>query len=289
MNSYSPQQFSTLPPVIKNLLIINGLFFLAGMAFQHVYAIDLNDYLGLHYPIASMFMPYQFFTYMFMHGGFSHLFFNMFALWMFGNVLENMWGPKKFLFYYFFTGIGAALTHYAVFYFEISPVMTAVDSYLAHPDLQAFTGFLNSEHFKITSVDMQEHFNTFVQNYNELLKSDPKAALAGTIDFMYQYREDVLNAPVVVGASGAVFGVLLAFGMMFPNSLIYLYFFIPVKAKWFVFIYGAIELFSGVMSRPGDNVAHYAHLGGMVFGFALLYWWDQQHKKKFNDTNNFRL
>jgi len=269
-----------LPPVIKNLLIINVLFFLASMAFQHMYEVDLSEYLGLHYPSASMFMPYQFFTYMFMHGGFSHLFFNMFALWMFGNVLENIWGPKKFIFYYLFTGIGAALTHYAVFYFEIHPVMGAIDAYLAHPSLDSFQAFLDSKNFSITSVEMQNNFNVFVSKYNDLMHTSPKGALAETINFMYQYREDVLNAPVVVGASGAVFGVLLAFGMMFPNSLIYIYFFIPVKAKWFVFIYGAIELFSGVMSRPGDNVAHYAHLGGMVFGFALLYYWEMQEKKK---------
>lgn len=280
-NNYSPQNFSTLPPVIKNLLIINGLFFLAGMAFQHMYDGDINGFLGLHYPIASQFKPYQFITYMFLHGGFSHLFFNMFALWMFGNVLENVWGPKKFLVYYLFTGVGAALTHYAIFFFEISPVTSAIDQYLQAPSLDAFTAFINSEYFSVSSTDIQTHFNTFVQKYNLLSNADPKAALAESINFMYQYREDVLNAPVVVGASGAVFGVLLAFGMMFPNSLIYVYFFIPVKAKWFVLIYGAIELFSGVLSRPGDNVAHFAHLGGMVFGFILLYFWDEKNKRKF--------
>ena len=278
-NSYSPQNFSTLPPVIKNLLIINGLFFLATLAFQHIYDKDLIDYLGLHYPIASQFRPYQFITYMFMHGGFSHIFFNMFALWMFGNVLENMWGPKKFLIYYLFTGIGAALTHYAIFYFQISPVTSAIDHFLSKPSIEAFKIFASSDNFSLSSAEMMNHYNAFVVKYNSLI--DSKSQLAETINFMYQYREDVLNAPVVVGASGAVFGVLLAFGMMFPNSLIYLYFFIPIKAKWFVFLYGAIELFSGVMARPGDNVAHFAHLGGMVFGFALLYWWERKHKKRF--------
>ncbi len=280
MNSYSPQHFSTLPPVIKNLLIINAIAFLAMLAFQHVYGTDLSVYLGLHYPIASQFKPYQFITYMFMHGSFSHLFFNMFALWMFGNILENIWGPKKFLIYYLITGIGAALTHYAIFYFEISPTLTAIDTYLQHPTLDSFAEFTRSRYFAISSLEIQNTFNAFAMKYNNLLAIDQKQALAETVNFMYQYREGVLNAPVVIGASGAVFGVLLAFGMMFPNSLIYLYFFIPIKAKWFVMIYGAIELFSGVMNSGNDNVAHFAHLGGMVFGFALLYYWDLQAKKR---------
>jgi len=118
-----------LPPVVKNLLIINALFFLATIAFQKVYNIDLADYLGLHYFGAEKFSPYQFITYMFMHGNFSHILFNMFALWMFGNVLENYWGPKRFLIYFIVTGIGAALVHYIVFYFEISPVLSAINDF----------------------------------------------------------------------------------------------------------------------------------------------------------------
>jgi len=281
MSDIRPQQFSTLPPVIKNLLIINGLFFIGSLAFQHMYGVELSDYLGLHYPFASQFMPYQFITYMFMHGGFSHLFFNMFALWMFGNVLENIWGPKRFLIYYFVTGIGAALTHYVIFYFQIHPVVAAIDAYMAHPSLESFAAFINSGHFSASaSTEMLNHYNTFVMRYDELLQSNPSEALTATVNFMSQYRADVLNAPVVIGASGAVFGVLLAFGMMFPEALIYIYFFIPIKAKWFVVIYGAIELFSGVMDSAGDNVAHFAHLGGMIFGFLLLYYWNNQAKKK---------
>lgn len=280
MNSYSPQQFSTLPPVIKNLIIINVLFFLATMAFQHMTGGgQLSDILGLHFPSASQFMPYQFITYMFMHGGFSHIFMNMFALWMFGNVLENIWGPKKFLIYYFVTGIGAALTHYAIFYFEISPTLSAIDAYIANPSLEKFSAFTGSQYFSIPTGEFRDIFNVFVNKYNELLVSNPRQAVAESVQLMYNYREAVLNAPVVVGASGSVFGVLLAFGLMFPNSLIYLYFFIPIKAKWFVIIYGAIELFSGVANMQGDNVAHFAHLGGMVFGYALLYYWENKQKR----------
>ena len=282
MNNYRPQGFSSLPPVIKNLLIINALFFMATMSFQQVFSIDLVELLGLHYPSADKFAIYQFFSYMFMHGSFGHLFFNMFALWMFGNVLENIWGPKKFLIYYFVTGIGAALTHYAIFYFEIAPVLEAINTFLASPSVDSFVEFRNSEHFNISSMEMQVHFNNFVGEFNRNALADPGLAVDQAISYMYTYRLDMLNAPVVVGASGAVFGVLLAFGMMFPNSLIYLYFAIPIKAKYFVIGYGLIELFSGVMNRSGDNVAHFAHLGGMVFGFILIYFWDSgsKHRRK---------
>jgi len=272
MQNFRPGGFKVLPPVVKNLLIINGLFFLATIATGSQFGFDLTDILGLHYFAAEKFSPYQFITYMFMHGGLMHLVFNMFALWMFGNALENIWGPKRFLIYYLITGIGAAITHYVVFYFEISPVITAINGYLNNPSNESLNLFLNSDHFKVTSYAIQDSFNMFRGEYNTLINSNPSKALQLSVDFMTQYKVDFLNAPVVVGASGAVFGILLAFGMTFPNSLIYVYFAIPVKAKYFVMIYGAIELFSGVMDT-GSNVAHFAHLGGMIFGyFVLLYW-----------------
>lgn len=221
---YRPNSFSVLPPVVKNLLIINGLFFLATLSFQTLGS-DLTDTLGLHFPLADTFRPYQLITYMFMHGSFMHLFFNMFALWMFGNTLENVWGPKRFLIYYLITGIGAAVCHYAVVYYEMQPALNYISqNALDYPELEAL-------------------------------------------------KQEVYNAPVVVGASGSVFGILLAFGMMFPNTLLYIYFAIPIKAKWFVVLYGAMELFSGLRGAPGDNVAHFAHLGGMLFGFILIKYW----------------
>lgn len=281
MSNYSPQRFSYLPPVIKNLLIINALFFLGTIALQSAWQLDLVGLLGLHYPSASMFMPYQFFTYLFMHGGFAHLFFNMFALWMFGSALENHWGAKRFLFFYFFVGVGAGLTHYLIFHWQISPVTTAIDTFLNHPSIESFTAFVNNhEVFQVRSEDIQNHYNSFVPRFNAALKSNPQQALSMAIDYMYQYKEDFLNSSVAIGASGSVFGVLLAFGLTFPNVPIYLYFFIPIKAKYFVFIYAAIELFSGVLDVPGDNVAHFAHLGGMLFGFLLLYWWEREEKKR---------
>lgn len=275
MDQYRPTGFRILPPVVKNLLIINGLFFLATLATGTKFGFDLTDMLGLHYFQAEKFRPYQFITYMFMHGGLMHILFNMFALWMFGNAIENIWGPKKFLIYYIITGIGAAITHYIVFYFEISPVMAAIDTFLNNPTPESLNVFLNSGYFKITSVEMQDNFNIFREQYNQLLFADPTSALQMSVDFISQYKIDFLNAPVVVGASGAVFGILLAFGMMFPNSLIYVYFAIPIKAKYFVIIYGAIELFSGVYDT-GSNVAHFAHLGGMIFGYLLLLYWKKR-------------
>ncbi|MBN2174772.1 MAG: rhomboid family intramembrane serine protease [Bacteroidales bacterium] len=272
MDQFRPGGFRILPPVVKNLIIINGLFFLATIATGSRFGFDLVDTLGLHYFAADKFEPYQFITYMFMHGGFMHIFFNMFALWMFGNALENVWGPKRFLIYYIITGIGAALTHYLVFYFQISPVLSAINGFLDDPSHEALNKILNSDYFKIASVEIQNHYNAFRIEYNNIIHSNPTKALQLSIDFMSQYKIDFLNAPVVIGASGAVFGILLAFGMMFPNALIYVYFAIPVKAKYFVMIYGAIELFSGI-ADTGSNVAHFAHLGGMVFGyFILLYW-----------------
>jgi membrane associated rhomboid family serine protease len=275
MDQYRPTGFRILPPVVKNLLIINGLFFLATIATGTKFGFDLTDMLGLHYFQAEKFRPYQFITYMFMHGGLMHILFNMFALWMFGNAIENIWGPKKFLIYYIITGVGAAITHYVVFYFEISPVMAAIDTFLNNPTPESLNVFLNSGFFKITSVEMQDNFNIFREQYNQLLFSNPTSALQMSVDFVSQYKIDFLNAPVVVGASGAVFGILLAFGMMFPNSLIYVYFAIPIKAKYFVIIYGAIELFSGVYDT-GSNVAHFAHLGGMIFGYLLLLYWKKR-------------
>ena len=226
MSNFRPSGFSVLPTVVKNLLIINVLFFLATIAADVTLHINLSDYLGLHYIGASDFHPYQLVTYMFMHGDFAHLFFNMFALWMFGNTLENIWGANRFLLFYFICGVGAGLTQELVQYIQYATTLS---------------GYQN--------VNMGGHII-------------PMA--------------DYLNLLTTVGASGAVYGILLAFGMMFPNSTLYIYFAIPIKAKWFVLIYGLIELFAGF--KGVDNVAHFAHLGGMLFGLILILYW----KKKGN-------
>jgi len=277
---FRPNKFNILPPVVKNLLIINGLFFLATMAAGSAFNIDLIKILGLHYVGASDFSPYQYITYMFMHSStnMSHILFNMFALWMFGNTLENVWGSKKFLIYYLLTGIGAAIVYTFWISFEIQPVVQAVDQFLNNPSLEGFAIFSNSDHLHIVNYEVQNSYQSFADNYNRLIHTDKNAALQEAITFMGQYKEAYLNAHSVVGASGAVYGILLAFGMMFPNQIIYLYFAIPVKAKWVIIGFGALELFSGISNRPGDNVAHFAHLGGMLIGFFIIMFWKKKGK-----------
>jgi len=244
-NQYRPGGFSILPPVVKNLIIINALAFLAYYSLAVSLKIDINSGFGLYYIGSDKFAPYQFVTYMFLHGGLGHIFFNMFALWMFGKNLENLWGPKRFFIYYFVTGIGAAVFYQLVQYVEVQ---------LITEKLLAIG--LNAQ--DITELVTSGKYNP------EILQSVSKA------DLFKIYS--IYNAPTV-GASGAVFGLLLAFGMTWPNSVIYLYFAIPIKTKYFVILYGAFELWSGLSNNPGDNVAHFAHLGGMLFGFLLIRYW----------------
>ena len=219
---YSPTGFRVLPPVVKHLLIINALLFLATFTLNR-FNVDLSDYLGLHFFLAKDFMPYQLLTYMFMHANFEHIFFNMFALWMFGNTLENIWGSKRFLLFYIVCGLGAGICQEVVQFIDFG------------------------------------------------MRTDWKG-LAVLNDGM----REVLNTWNTVGASGAVYGLLLAFGMLFPNSRIYLYFLFPIKAKWFIIGYAVIELLSGFFSS--GNVAHFAHLGGMLFGLILILIWKKKGK-----------
>lgn len=222
-----------MPPVTKNLIIINVLFFLGGVVATR-YGIDLSTYLGLHFFMADDFNPAQLISYMFMHGGFTHLFFNMFAVWMFGRILEQIWGPKKFLFYYIACGIGAGLIQELVQYIQYAVQLSAYDK-----------------------VDLGE----------------------GMIVPMAQY----LNLMNTVGASGAVYAILLAFGMLFPNEKMFIIPIpFPIKAKYFVAGYAIIELMEGIANNPTDNVAHFAHLGGMIFGFILIMYW-RKKKNKGND------
>jgi len=286
IEQYRPGGFKLLPEVTKNLLIVNGLFFLATYVLNNQ-GIDLTDTLGLHYPESEKFRLYQFITYMFMHGGVMHIAVNMFALWMFGAAVENVWGPRKFLVFYLFAGLGAAVTHFAVVYFEMQPGLALINDYLAHPGVDKLQALMQSQVFtKYSSPELAEHYNDFIGRFNSTVNVDSQKAIAMSVDAVRDLKTDLLNAPVVVGASGAIFGLLLAYGMLFPDSYIYVYFFLPLKAKYFVIIYGAMELFSGVNSRPGDNVAHFAHLGGLLFGFILIMYWRWQNQKRRNDFFN---
>lgn len=229
---FSPTGFKVLPTVVKNLLIINVLMYFATFTLTR-FNIDLSNTLGLHFFKASDFHLYQFITYMFMHANFGHLFFNMFALWMFGNTLENLWGSKRFLLFYMVCGIGAGLCQELVQYIQ---------------------------------------YTTSLVNYDTV-------NLGGQIVPMGTY----LNMMTTVGASGAIYGLLLAFGMTFPDARIYIYFLIPIKAMWFVIIYAVIELITGLTGV--DNVAHFAHLGGMLFGLLLILYW---RKNPAGPNKNFR-
>ena len=228
---YRPGNFNELPVVVKNLLIINGLLFLATISLNNL-GIDLVKIFGLHQFQSPDFRPHQLITHLFMHGNFTHLFFNMFALWMFGKILENIWGEKRFLIYYMITGIGAAFIHLMISQYQIISISNQI------PEL--------------VNIAIEGRYNPSIPLSKKLTQ---------------------LIITPTVGASGAVFGLLLAFGMLFPNALLYLYFAIPIKAKYFVIGYGILELYAGISNNPADNVAHFAHLGGMIFGYFLIKYW----------------
>ncbi len=222
-----------IPVVTKNLLIINILVFIATYVVRGM-NIDLNDILGLHFFLASDFRIWQFFTYMFMHGGFTHILMNMFMLWMFGMVVENVWGPRKFLFYYIVCGVGAGLCQ------ELAQYGTYLVEGLANFD---------SVRVGTTVLPMDVYLN-------------------------------MMNT---VGASGAIYGVLLAFGMLFPEERMFIIPIpVPIKAKWIIMGSIVVELFSAI-GTSNDGVAHLAHLGGMLFGFILIRYWKKHPYSGYGD------
>jgi membrane associated rhomboid family serine protease len=241
MNTYSPpSSFQILPPVIKNLLIINILFFVATYVLQKANIINLNYYLALFHWSSPLFKPWQIITHIFMHGSLSHLFVNMFALWMFGTTIENYMGSKRFLIYYIICGLGAALCYSLVFTWDHAKELAWFNSIPKDTKLELIHQALSAQAVPV---------NMFP------------------------------SITPMLGASGAVMGVLFAFGYLFPNRLIYIYLLIPIKAKYLVAIYAAIELILGIANSPNDTVAHFAHLGGMLFGFLLFKFWKIPYRK----------
>ena len=225
---------NNIPSTTRHLLIVNILAFIATWVFQRS-GIDLTALCGLHFFMASDFHVYQFLTYMFLHGSFTHILFNMFALWMFGSIIERVWGPKKFLFYYIICGFGAGIVQELVQFADYTMQGLAAYQYVSVNGVQITT-------------------------------------------------ENYINLWTTIGASGAVYGILLAFGMLFPNERMFIIPIpIPIKAKWLIIGYFVIELVSA-MSGPGDGIAHMAHLGGMIFGFLLIRYWrkhpDRQQTKQ---------
>lgn len=269
MSGFERPNFGSVPPVVKNLIIINIIMLLATWVVENTLHVDLNRVLGLYYFESEQFRPYQIITHMFMHGGITHIFFNMFALWMFGRVLEQVWGSKRFLLYYFVTGLGAAALHTLVNYIHISSIESAATAMLNTPSPDTFSVFVRA--------NFPDFYNELYEKFISNWASDPNSQqyIQQASEYTHQLIQIQLNIPTV-GASGAVFGVLLAFGMLFPNTVLMLLFPpIPIKAKWLVIIYGGIELYLG-LTQPGSNIAHFAHLGGMLFGFILIKYWNKR-------------
>jgi membrane associated rhomboid family serine protease len=272
MNGTGPRILGNIPPVLKNLLIINILMFIGSMVVERTMQVDLNNLLGLHYFKSEFFRPYQIITHMFMHANLTHIFLNMFMLWMFGRVLEQVWGGRRFLFYYFFTGLGAAALHMLVMHIELSALVRDATAFSNTPSPDLFAAFI------------KEHLgrSTFPQlhDFTQAWLADPSNSSYSNeaLSFINKFVQSKMNISTV-GASGAVYGVLLAFGMIFPNMPLVLIFFpfFPIKAKYMVIAMGVLELVYG-LSMPGSNVAHFAHLGGMIFGFILIKYWNTNRR-----------
>lgn len=241
---FRSNQFAT-PEVVKNIIILNVLFLLATFAMKN-FGVNLEETLGLFFFQSQWFKPWQLISHFFMHAGLAHLFFNMFALFMFGARLEQVWGPKRFLTFYFITAAGAFLLHAGVQYWQLQQILP---------------------HLSI------EQYNEVYENGREVLASYQTY----TDPYMARLNE-ILNVNMV-GASGAVFGILAAFAMYFPNTeLFFLFFPFPIKAKYLVAGYAVLELVQGVANFSSDNVAHFAHLGGALFGFILVKFWNKNNR-----------
>jgi membrane associated rhomboid family serine protease len=239
MYRFSGGRFGSTPPVTKNLIIINVVLLLGSMLLAQMFRVNLNGVLGMYYFQSPLFAPWQIVTHMFMHGGLGHIFFNMYALWIFGKTLESVWGSKRFLIYYLATGLGAAFFHQLVNYIQFAPDIAALKA--------------------AYSVDI----------INRALLTE----ILQPGNPFYSIGRDLMRP--TVGASGAVYGVLLAFGMLFPNTPLFLMFIpIPIKAKWLVIGFGLLELYLGI-TQSGGSIAHFAHLGGMIFGFILIKYWSK--------------
>lgn len=270
MQNYRP--FAGITPAVKILLILNVVMYFLSIFIDRSFHIDTANILGLHLPQSQFWSPWQYITHMFMHGSISHLFFNMFALFMFGRILESVWGTRRFLIFYFVCGIGAGALNSAVGWLEIHRMLEQYETFRNSPDPALLSEFINHQLGQPRSW-VWEVVDNWINN-----PTSPEYIEAGKQLFQ-QIISLKVNVPMI-GASGAIFGILLAFGMLFPNTELYLMFIpIPIKAKYFVLGYGLLEVFLGLQNSAGDNVAHFAHLGGMLFGFILIKYWGKNSKK----------
>jgi membrane associated rhomboid family serine protease len=251
-----------LTPTVRNLLIINVVIFAAGALLN----IDFVHLFGLRYIFAETFEPYQIILHMFTHASTMHIFSNMLALVVFGPALEMYWGLKRFLVFYLICGFGASALYSAVEAYELYQFRELVTAYVNNPDYASFERLI-AEHGKGVGRMLYQFIDQFGDRPNDprLLEQSTSYAVQ-----LYQLKE---NIPMV-GASGAVFGILMAFGMMFPNvQLMLLFPPIPVRAKYLVLFYGLYEVYAVMQAAPSDNVAHFAHIGGMIFAFFMIQRW----------------
>lgn len=256
--------FARLTPMVKNLLLITVAAYLipALLSWDQV-----NSYLGLWHISSPFFKPYQFFTYMFAHGGLWHLVFNMFGLIFLAPMLEHFWGPKKFLAFYIITGIGAGVFYEGVKYTQTIPMKNKMEEYIVNPNPDDFAMYMSKYGARYWDENMDNFMDYYYKHENE--------GEAQSVSYVQQVYARVINVPMV-GASGAIYGILMAFGLLFPNTQLMLLFPpIPIKAKYFVLILGGIAIYSEFTSHGTDNVAHLAHLGGMLFAFIMIRVWSK--------------
>ena len=261
-----------LSPVVKYLLIINVVIFFLSYLLLTQTGFNVNDYLALYYFASDNFEPWQFVTYMFLHANFNHILGNMIGLIIFGTWLEEVWGPQRFFQYYIITGIGAGILFMGVDYFEKAAIEEDVEVWLSEPDPTGFE-LLVAEHFSRS----YNYESGFIEAFYENPESDRYEQQA--VAFVQDAYNRQLNIPML-GASGAIFGILLAAGLLFPQRRIMLLIPpIPLRARILVVLYGAYEIYSIMQRAPDDNVAHFAHLGGMLVGFVLLKIWDEDRNR----------
>jgi membrane associated rhomboid family serine protease len=273
-NSYQQERRNS--GVVKTLIIITVGCWLAVQAGIHLLNFDVSRHLALYNYNSESFKPWQLFTYMFMHdlSGIMHIFFNMLGLWMFGSVLERHWGSGRFLTFYLITGIGAGIISMLALTWQLHPMFESAQTYMANPGYLQFERFVSEN---MPGSYQNNEINQFLkewyydQNNPVYIRESQKAVM--------EISDMRLNT-ATVGASGSIYGLLLAFGMIFPNAMIMLLIPpIPMKAKYFVIVFGAIELVSGIRNNIDDNVGHFAHLGGMLFGLVMVLLWKKKDRQ----------
>jgi membrane associated rhomboid family serine protease len=282
MTSLGAGMFGSTTRVVKNLLIINIVIYCLSIFLWIFFKVDLHQIFGLYYFKSPDFKPYQIITHMFLHAYMNpvtnriiifHILFNMFGLWMFGRVLENVLGSKKFFILYFVSGIGAALIHLLVLHLQLSPLLKLANTFYITPTYETFDLIIN----KYVNNPSQEVFNFMADWIKD--KNNVNYIRVAT-DAVHKIVEARIGS-ITVGASGAVFGILAAFTLLFPNVELMLIFFpVPIKAKYLVPGYAILELIFGVANFKGDNIAHFAHLGGALFGLMMVLIWKRQRFRR---------